>query len=325
MKTCSLKELFDIQYGNGLELNSLTQSASGYNFVARGMKNNGISAKVEHVTGERLFPAGAITVAVSGSVMESFLQPAPFYTAYHVMVLTPLSYMPDSIKLFYCCCLRMNRFKYSYGRQANETLADLQVPTLDSIPQTIKEFSIDSLAQSMREAIDVDALSRKAATMEEEAAMKPLGELFTVVNGIASSEVERQAKQLNSNWVPYVRPSYRQSTSVDAYVNRYTVPQDKVFPPETLYVSTNGQGSHTFAYVSATDFVPNSDVSVLIPKREMCLREKLAYSLLITYNRFKFSYGRKPKGDKLKAIALPTVIPEEWNEANISDLLSNNR
>ena len=49
----------------------------------------------------------------------------------------------------------------------------------------------------------------------------------------------------------------------------------------------------------------------------MCLREKLAYALLITANRCKFSYGRKPKGDRLKAIMLPASIPEAWNNADL--------
>ena len=96
------------------------------------------------------------------------------------------------------------------------------------------------------------------------------------------------------------------------------VPQEKVFPKETLYVSTNGQGSHTYSYVSTTEFVPNSDVSVLIPKRSMTLREKLFYAMCITKNRYKFSYGRKPKGEKLENIMLPTTISEKFNNLDLS-------
>lgn len=317
MNTCTVGDLFTVEYGNGLELVSLEKAPVGYNFVARGKKNNGVSAVVKPVIGERLFPAGSITVAVSGSVMESFLQPAPFYTAYHVMVLTPRSPMTDAIKLFYCHCLRMNKFKYSYGRQANETLEQLQIPKLDEIPEEIKEFSPGKYADEMRSVIEYTALKMQS-TFPSENKIQPLGKLFVVVNGVASSDVERSPNKKNENWLPYLRPSYRQSTSIDAYVNRYAVPHDKVFPKGTLYVSTDGQGSHTFAYVSASEFIPNSNVSVLIPRRDMCLREKLAYALLITYNRFRFSYGRKPKGNRLKSIMLPTSIPEDWNNADLT-------
>jgi hypothetical protein len=42
----------------------------------------------------------------------------------------------------------------------------------------------------------------------------------------------------------------------------------------------------------------------------MTLQEKLYYSICITANRFKFSYGRKPKGDRLKDISIPSTPPD---------------
>jgi hypothetical protein len=87
-----------------------------------------------------------------------------------------------------------------------------------------------------------------------------------------------------------------------------------IYPKGTLFVSTNGEGSHTFSYVSSFSFVPNSDVSVLIPKRSMSLVEKLYYAHCITLNRYKFSYGRKPKGKRLRSIELPDAMPIELQE-----------
>ena len=75
-------------------------------------------------------------------------------------------------------------------------------------------------------------------------------------------------KRLTNSCVPYVRPSYKQTTSFKLYVSKREVDAKYIFPPETLYVSTNGQGSHTYSYVSTFEFVPNSDVAVLIPKCE---------------------------------------------------------
>lgn len=148
-----------------------------------------------------------------------------------------------------------------------------------------------------------------------------LGKIFTVVSGLASSEVIRSAVKENANWIPYIRPSYRQETSIDAYVNKNAVPCEKVFPAKTLYVSTDGQGSHTFSYVSTFEFVPNSNVSILIPKREMGLQEKLFYAQCITNNRYKFSYGRKPKGERLKSIMLPEYPPDYVLDYNIDSVM----
>lgn len=319
MRTCAVKDLFDIQYGNGFELTYLQKDPHGFNFVARGARDNGISAVVRKVMGINPFPAGSITVAVSGSVMESFLQKKPFYTAYHVMILNPLKgiEMSDAVKLYYCMCLRRNKYRYGYGRQANETLKDLQIPVLEDVPDYVKCFSEKQFKQELFDSIDLSALSGKATETSGFNTLVPLGELFDVENGVAARNLLRSKTKRSENWVPFIRPSYRQSTSIDAYVNKYLVPPEKVFPKGTLYVSTNGQGSHTYSYVSATEFVPNSDVAVLKPKRKMTLREKLFYAMCISRNRFKFSYGRKPKGEKLEAIMLPSTISEQFNDIEL--------
>lgn len=230
--------------------------------------------------------------------------------------------MSDAVKLYYCMCLRRNKFRYSYGRQANETLKDLQIPTLDEIPDYVTSFSAESFRRQMVASADISGLHEKATIVSKEIELTPLKELFDVTNGIASSEVQRSERPKSDNWIPFVRPSYKQSTSIDAYVNRYMVPRDKVFPKGTLYVSTDGQGSHTYSYVSTSDFVPNSNVAVLRPRRAMTLREKLFYAMCITRNRFKFSYGRKPKGDKLTSIMLPKAIPTTMNNLNLIEYLN---
>lgn len=58
----------------------------------------------------------------------------PFYTAYHVARLRPREPMTREELLFYCACIKANRFRYSYGRQANRTIASIKVPALGSVP-----------------------------------------------------------------------------------------------------------------------------------------------------------------------------------------------
>lgn len=321
MNLTSLDKLFHIEYGNGLELVNLPKSKNGINFVARTQKNNGVVSKVVIPVWEHTFPKGCITVAVSGSVMESFVQTEDFVTGYHIMVLTPLLEISDELKLFYCHCLRMNKFKYSYGRQANITLPSLQVPCLEEAEKFVKGLSIQNTKKQMILRLNIKELKKSAILKGNKVEFVPLSSLFDLKNGIASTGLERISYKKNENWIPYIRPSYRQSTSIDAYVNRNMFMDDEVYPKNTLYVSTNGQGSHTFSYVSVGDFVPNSDVTVLLPKREMTLKEKLFYAMCITHNRFKFSYGRKPKGQKLAEILLPSAITEEFDDINIDNII----
>lgn len=319
MKKCRIDKLFDVQYGNSLELIYLEKDENGINFISRTAKRNGVSAKVKRVSNEDPFPAGLLTVAVGGSVLETFLQPSPFYTGFHVMVLSPKVEMSTAVKLYYCHCIRSNRYKYSYGRQANATLESLLVPELESIPEYVCSMDIKAYGESIiKQAFFPEDSSNYPAIAKN----VPLRNLFDVENGIASSQVVRNKVKESENWVPYIRPSYRQETSIVAFVNKNLVPNNKLFSAGTLYVSTNGQGSHTFSYVSSCEFVPNSDVSVLIPRRNMSLQEKLFYAQCITNNRYKFSYGRKPKGDRLKDILLPEYPPEYVTKYNMDDVIN---
>jgi len=244
---------------------------------------------------------------------------SPYYSGRDLYYLTPKVDMSNEVKLYYCHCLRANKYKFSYGRQANVTLADLQIPALDSIPHYVHSMSIKSYGESL---IKQTEFPEDTSKYPLNTTSVPLDKLFNVVNGIASSQVIRSNIKESENWVPFIRPSYRQETSIDAYVNKNLIPSEKVFPAGSLYVSTNGQGSHTFSYVSTTEFVPNSDVSVLIPKRKMSLQEKLFYAQCITNNRYKFSYGRKPKGDRLKSVLIPEFPPKYVTDYTIDKVVN---
>lgn len=259
-----VSELFDVKYGVNLELNALTQAKEGINFVSRTSKDNGVSAKVEVVEGVEPLPAGTISVAAGGSVMEAFLQLTPYYSGRDLFYLTPKQELSNEIKLYYCACLRHNKFKYSFGRQANATLADILIPSLDEIPEQVKKTCLISYGKKLLSNIsEIDHSRSIKMECSQENKLVRLDTLFRVKNGLASGKVERHTKKLTEDYIPYIRPSYKQITSIDAYVIKPTIPSEYIFPAHSLYVSTNGQGSHTYAYVSTSEFVANSDVAVL--------------------------------------------------------------
>ena len=70
------------------------------------------------------------------------------------------------------------------------------------------------------------------------------------------------------------------------------------------------------------ELVPNSDVSVLIPKIDMSIEEKMYYAVCITNNRYRFSYGRKPKGKRLKSLLLRHIKIKEESSQIISFMRS---
>lgn len=152
--------------------------------------------------------------------------------------------------------------------------------------------------------------------------MKRLDELFEVRNGLASSQVEVADERDDINSVAYLCPSKTQAGAIAGFVNPDTVPEKHLYPAGTLHVSTNGEGSHTYAYVSLHPVVPNSDVCVLLPRKPMSEKVLRFYAYAITKNRPRFNYARKPKGDRLGRIMLPepNELPAWLDEVDLADI-----
>lgn len=319
MKTTELSKIFEIEYGQQLDFNKMTTSTSdaGVNFVTRSSKNLGIKTPVKEITGIAPYEAGLITVTLGGTyLLSAFVQPSRFYTAQNIKVLRPKSELSFNQKLFYCQCIMANRFKYSsHGREANKSLEKLLVPTLDEIPTWVSELKFsDSLLKE-----DYKSKVKKPYESYNEILVR-LDELFDLQNGFPTSGLKTAKIKISDKFIPLIRPSKQQATSFVEYVDKSTVPEKYIYPRHSLYISTNGQGSHTYSYVSTGEFVPNSDVAVLIPRREMSLQEKLYYAKAISINRKLFSYGRKPKGEKIKAIKIPKFPPPFVYEGDLFSL-----
>jgi hypothetical protein len=143
----TLNDVFDVRYGHSLELNRLRRASPecGIAFVSRKMDDNGVSAFVERNGLEPAAP-GILTCALSGNgVLSTFLQERPFYTAYHVALLTPKRALSRAQLLYYAMCIRANRYRYSYGRQANRTIKLLSVPSPSEIPG-VNDAKFDNFA-----------------------------------------------------------------------------------------------------------------------------------------------------------------------------------
>lgn len=139
MKLVKLSTLFSVTYGVNLELNKMIPCVSGIPFVARSDRNNGVTSLVELIDGINPNPSGTLSVAGGGSVLATFLQTEPYYSGRDLFYLTPLATMTDSQKIYYCACIKANRYRYSYGRQANKTLKDLMIPELAAIPSWVND------------------------------------------------------------------------------------------------------------------------------------------------------------------------------------------
>ena len=142
MKLVRLEEIFDVRYGVNLELNKMYEMEDGIPFVSRTAKNNGVAAFVRQIEGIDPNPSDTISVAGGGSVMESFLQSRPYYSGRDLYYLKPKTDLSDNEMLYYCACLRENKYRFNYGRQANRTLKSLLVPAISEIPGFVYNASL---------------------------------------------------------------------------------------------------------------------------------------------------------------------------------------
>lgn len=132
-----LDTLFHLESGNDLELCYLNENDDGIAFVSRTAKNNGVSARVDAIPDIVPFKSGTITVSLGGSVLETFIHEEEYYTGYHIKVLTPKKTMTMEEMQYYCLCIKANKFKYSFGRQANKTISALMLPDRSEIPEWV--------------------------------------------------------------------------------------------------------------------------------------------------------------------------------------------
>ncbi len=124
-----VSDIFDVKYGVNLELNACIEcdkdDPDAVNFVARTSENNGVTACVKRIEGIIPQKGGLISVAGGGSVLSSFLQNEPFYSGRDLYTLDAKENISDEAKLFIVAIIEQNKYKYSYGRQANKSLPDL--------------------------------------------------------------------------------------------------------------------------------------------------------------------------------------------------------
>lgn len=143
--------------------------------------------------------------------------------------------------------------------------------------------------------------------------------LFENRNGISSEKFTIYPKRVDGA-IPFLRPAKSQQRTIAGWVKKDELHPEDVYPPSTIFVSTNGEGSHTYSYVTSFEFACNSDVSILIPKISLSLEEKIFYAKAISVNRYKFSYGRKPKGDKLASLKIPLFDKAMMPTLSIKDV-----
>jgi Type I restriction modification DNA specificity domain len=249
------------------------------NFVGRAARKNGVTARVKAIPGLKPCSAGSITVALNGQggAGVAFLQPFPFYTGFHIMVLTPKKPMSEQEKLWWVMCITANRFRFGFGRQANRTLKDLVLPSPTSTPGWVKTSTLDGY-----KGAQLPAMSSGLQAIEVSAwKYFVLQDLFDVRKG------QRLTK---ANMLPGSVPYVGASDSDNGVTAR--IGQTPIHEGGTISVSYNGSVGE--AFYQPVPYWATDDVNVLYPKGfKLTPATALFVCMVIRLEKYRFSYGRK--------------------------------
>lgn len=287
-----VKDIFKIKYGVNLELMrceiTSIDDKNSVNFVARTSQNNGVVARVKLIDNLTPQNAGTLSCATSGSVLSTFVQTEPYYSGRDLYVLTPKINLTIEQKLFYAMTINKNSYRYNYGRAANKTLPNIDLPNLDECNKIIGDSTVNQIKTVIKkDKIDFDTSNWKEFS---------IGSLFSLVNGIKYPAEYRE----NGN-LPLVSTSAQNNGITDYIADR----------PEKysnlLTVAYSGSVGATFyqqrkVYIGETVFG-------LIPKFEMTKNIALFLTTILNYYNLVYSYGRKIIGSKYinDVIKLPAI------------------
>lgn len=276
MKLVPVSKLFDVFYGVNLELNKLTETPNGVPFVSRTSKNNGVSAYVKPVKGKKPNPAGTISVAGGGSVMESFLQKQPYYSGRDLYYLVPKVKMSDNILLYYCVCLRENKYRFNYGRQANRTLKELLIPDITEVPNFVKKTDL-----SQFDGLENPMINKKVELKTKEWKSFVYDDLFEIERGRGPRKNELDG----TGDTPFVTSSDQNNGWTD-----YTTAKP-IHKGNTIGVNRNGSVAE--AFYQPLPFCSTEDVHIFTPKFIMSKYVALFLATLIKKEKYRYNYGRK--------------------------------
>lgn len=293
--TVPVSELFDVRYGHSLELNRLlrTGSENGVAFVSRKMGDNGISAFVEPIPDVEPAPAGDISCALGGNgVLTTHLQEQPFYVGRDVAILRPKVVLSKAQILFYCLCIKSNRFRYSYGRQANKTLRSLLIPALSDVPAWVSNIDVAMFDGSDAPASHDEVLALSGQTW----GLFPISQLFELKKGKRLTKAQLRTRPGPFPFIGAIDSNNGVAASVDTVIH----------DAGTITVNYNGAGVADSFY-QPVPFWASDDVNVLYPKFKMSPAVALFITTVISKEKYRFSYGRKWHLERMheSAIHLP--------------------
>lgn len=300
MKLVKINELFEVKYGINLELINLEDCSkhdiNSINFVSRTDKNNGISAYVQRLDEIKPNPAYTISVAGGGSVLATFFQKEEYYSGRDIYVLIPKKQFSEIEMMFYCYCIRKNKYRYNYGRQANKTLKNILIP--EKIPVDWSSLDIQKL-----NTLQEKPVSPKEIQLNTNKWMWfKLTDLFDV----SASRDGLSDELTDGGKTPYVTSSESNNGVTSFFEEKAT--------NKAGTITANRGGSVGYFFYQSVDYMATPvDVRILSPKFNVDIFIGLFIKTVLQLEKYRYNYSRKMGTDRLKDFKIKLPITSDRN------------
>ena len=229
---------------------------------------------------------------MQGTVLSSFVQTEDFVLQTHVAALTPKKEMTLNEKLYYCMCIQANAFKFGFGRKANSTFSDLEVPA--EIPDWVYEAKKPDLLE-YKESYDNEIIPELNINNWQEF---KLIDLFNI-EGSKTTKAST-LEEIGSGKYPYITTKST-NYGIEGFFNTWTE-KGNVLTIDSACVGT--------CYYQEENFTASDHVEKLIPKFKMNKYNALFLATVINQSNFKYSYGRGRCKSRLKAETIKLPVNE---------------
>lgn len=303
MKLVKVSDIFEVKYGTNLELVNLEECEkkdfNSINYVSRTEKNNGISSFVQKIDSVIPNPAFTISVAGGGSVLATFFQKEEYYSGRDIYVLIPKKEFSEIEMLFYCYCIRKNKYRYNYGRQANKTLKDILLP--ESMPVEWHNLNLEKLNSLKKVPFKGVKINLNTGG-------------WGWFNLIDLFEISASRDNLSDDLTDGGRTPYITSSETNNGVTSFF---EEEATNKSGTITANRGGSVGYFFYQPIDYLATPvDVRILTPKFEIDVYIGLFIKTVLQMEKYRYNYSRKMGTDRLKEfrIKLPSVNNEpDWN------------
>lgn len=298
MNLIKVSDLFEVKYGVNLELINLNESPQKSEgvvcFVSRTENNNGVSAFVKKVEEVKPISAGTLTVAGGGSVLATFLQPYEYYSGRDLFYLTPKRKMSEREMIYYSICIKRNKYRYSYNRQANKTLRDLFIPT--EVPEKFLNLEIEKLNEK-------SFLDKKFPLNAKNWKWFYLGDLFAFEKGERLTKLDRTEGDIPLITAGENNNGVSEHISFEDFKDKKKMFENKI----TIDMFFN-VFYHDYKYFS------DDNIHTLIPINfELNKYSSLFLITVLSKLKYKYAYGRQVRLMRLPSEKIKLPANKEGN------------